>query len=197
MSGCLPVYQRYHRAGPKADFDRRLRAFDDIGAAGMRRLGLGVLLGLSDWRLEALAMSVHAYALIKRYWRSHVSFSFPRLRPAHEVQRHGFEHLLSDRDLAQMILALRLCFTDAGLVLSTRESARFRDHAVHLGITRLSAGSKTNPGGYSDERGALEQFQIDDQRTAAQVADRLRALGLEPVWKDWDRAFHPRSSSTV
>ena len=108
------VYRDYHLAGPKADFARRLRAFDDVGAAGMRQLGLGVLLGLTDWRLETLTLAEHGHALIKRYWRSRVSFSFPRLRPASDVERDRFEHLMNDRELVQMILALRLCFADAG-----------------------------------------------------------------------------------
>lgn len=184
-----PTYAQYHLAGPKADYARRLRAGDDIAAAGMRRLGLGCLLGLTDWRLEALALGVHAQALIRRYWRAHVSFSFPRLRPANDVQAEQFKHLLHDRDLVQMILALRLCFADAGLVLSTRESAALRNHLLPLGITRMSAGSKTRPGGYSGHSNAVEQFQVDDARPAIEVAEMIRAQGREPVWKDWDVAF--------
>jgi 2-iminoacetate synthase len=194
------TYARYHRAGPKADFNRRLRAFDDIAAAGMRRLGLGSLLGLADWRMEALALGIHAQYLMKRYWRAHVSFSFPRMRPANNVQAEQFEHLQDDRSLVQMILALRLCFADAGLVLSTRESAALRNHLLPLGITRMSAGSKTNPGGYSGDHQAAEQFQVDDARSANEVADMIRAQGREPVWKDWDTAFieiHPLNHREV
>jgi 2-iminoacetate synthase len=184
-----PTYARYHLAGPKADYARRLRAGDDIAAAGMRRFGLGCLLGLADWRLETLALGVHAHALIKRYWRTHLSFSFPRLRPANDVSAEQFVQLLTDRDLVQMILALRLCFADAGLVLSTRESAALRNHLLPLGITRMSAGSKTRPGGYSGHSHAVEQFQVDDARPAIEVAEMIRAQGREPVWKDWDAAF--------
>lgn len=183
------TYALYHTCGPKSDYDMRLRGPDDIGCAGMREIGLGVLLGLADWRIEALALAEHAHYLIRRYWQSHVSFSFPRLRPAHQVDALQFEHLLSDRDLVQMILALRLCFADAGLVLSTREPAGLRDHLVGLGITKLSAGSRTNPGGYSGHHAATEQFQIDDTRTPGQVASMLREKGLDTVWKDWDTAF--------
>ena len=129
------AYTYYHPSGPKSDFDNRLDTPDHIAAAGMREVGLGVLLGLTDWRIETLALAEHAHYLIKRYWQSHVSFSFPRLRPAYEIGCSQFRHLLSDKNLVQMITALRLCFADAGLVLSTRERAPLRDHLVKLGIT--------------------------------------------------------------
>ncbi len=181
------AYAYYHPAGPKADYDDRLLAPDAFASAGMRELGLGVLLGLTDWRTETVALAEHAHYLMKKYWKSRVSFSFPRLRPASDVERARFRHLLSDKDLVQMILALRLCFADAGLVLSTREPAELRDHLIKLGITRTSAGSKTNPGGYSGHTESLRQFEVDDTRTPAQVAAAIRAEGLEPVWKDWQR----------
>ncbi len=183
------VYKHYHPGGPKSDYDRRLAGPDDFASAGMREIGLGALLGLSDWRLETLALAEHAHYLMKRYWQSHISLSFPRLRPAKDVERSQFKHLLTDRNLVQMILALRLCFADAGLTLSTRESAQLRDNLVNLGITRMSAGSKTNPGGYSGRTGAVEQFEIDDSRSPAEVATMLKSKNLEPVWKDWDSAF--------
>ncbi len=183
------AYRYYHPAGHKSDYDNRLDAPDRIAAAGMREVGLGVLLGLTDWRVETLALAEHAHYLIKRYWQSHISFSFPRLRPAYEVRGSQFEHLLSDKNLVQMITALRLCFADAGMTLSTRERARLRDHLIELGITKLSAGSKTNPGGYSGHSGAIEQFEVDDNRTPAQVAAMIKHAGFEPVWKDWDGAF--------
>ncbi len=183
------AYTYYHPSGPKSDFDNRLDTPDHISAAGMREIGLGVLLGLTDWRIETLALAEHAHYLIKRYWQSHVSFSIPRLRPAYEIGCSQFRHLLSDKNLVQMITSLRLCFSDAGLVLSTRERAELRDHLVKLGITKLSAGSKTNPGGYSGHSGAIEQFEIDDIRSPAHVAAMIKQQGFEPVWKDWDIAF--------
>ncbi len=186
-------YARYHLGGPKADYDFRLRGPDDMAQAGMREIGLGVLLGLADWRIETLALGEHASHLIRRYWQSHVSFSFPRLRPACGVTREEFPHLLTDTNLVQMMLALRLCFADAGLVLSTREDAQFRDHVVSLGPTRISAGSRTDPGGYSkveaDEHHDSEQFEVSDQRSPHEVAAMLANHGLEPVWKDWDSGF--------
>jgi len=184
------AYARYHLGGPKADYDMRLRGPDDMAAAGMREIGLGVLLGLTDWRIETLALGEHASHLIRRYWQSHISFSFPRLRPAAGVPAAEFPHLLTDKNLVQMVLALRLCFADAGLVLSTRERPQLRDHLVGLGITRLSAGSRTSPGAYSSPKTGLQQFEVDDPRKPMEVAAMLRKKGFEPVWKDWDPAFH-------
>ncbi len=155
----------------------------------MRQIGLGVLLGLTDWRTETLALAEHAHYLIKRYWQSHISFSFPRLRPAWQVEGLLFENLPTDKNLVQMMTALRLCFADAGLVLSTRERAELRDQLIKIGITKLSAGSKTNPGGYSGQNDAVEQFEVDDDRRPAQIAEMIRQTGFEPVWKDWDNVF--------
>ena len=183
------VYARFHPAGPKADYDNRLDAPDRFAQAGMRQIGIGVLLGLNDFRLETIALAEHANYLMKRYWQSQLSFSFPRLRPAHNVSAAQFEHLLSDKNLVQMIMALRLSFGDAGLVLSTREGAKIRDNSVKLGITKMSAGSKTSPGGYCSPNKQVGQFEIDDNRSPAQIAHTLKQSGIEPVWKDWDRTF--------
>jgi len=183
------AYEYYHPAGPKADYDNRLKTPDRIASAGMRELGVGVLLGLNNWRSEALALAEHAHYLMKRYWQCHVSISFPRLRPAYKVGDTEFRHLISDKELVQMITALRLCFADVGLVLSTRERAELRNRLMKLGITRMSAGSKTNPGGYSGRDETIRQFEIDDNRSPGEVAAMIRAQGAEPVWKDWDTAF--------
>ena len=183
------AYARYHLGGPKADYDTRLRGPDDFASAGMREIGLAPLLGLADWRIETLALAEHAHHLFKRYWQSRISFSFPRLRPACGVPTETFPHLVTDKNLVQMMLALRLCFADAGLVLSTREPAKLRDRLVQLGITKMSAGSRTSPGGYSHEHENAGQFEVNDKRTASEVVAMLKRQGLEPVWKDWDRAF--------
>ena len=182
------LYAHYHPAGPKRDYDARLDAPDRFASAGMRQIGLGALLGLAPWRLETLALAEHAAVLMKHYWRSQVSFSFPRMRPAQKVPGQ-WPHLLSDADLVQMMLALRLCFADAGIVLSTREQAAFRDHLAKICVTRLSAGSKTNPGGYTSHEESAEQFEVADHRRPAEIAAMIRACGREPVWKDWDTAF--------
>ncbi|MGE5294969.1 MAG: 2-iminoacetate synthase ThiH [Solirubrobacterales bacterium] len=179
------VYARNHPGGPKADYDMRLGAPDDMGRASMRDIGLGVLLGLANWRVETLAMAEHAWHLMRRYWQSRVSFSFPRLRPACEVSEAQFPHLLTDRNLVQMMLALRLCFADSGIVLSTREPAPLRDQLLGLAVTRISAGSRTSPGGYTDPE-KTGQFDVSDSRTPKEVVAAIRDKGYDPVWKDWD-----------
>lgn len=184
------AYAYFHPAGPKADYNDRLAAHDLTAQAGMRRLGIGALLGLSDWRVETLALAEHAHYLMKRYWRAQVSFSLPRICTAYNVSVN-YEHLLSDSNLVQMMLALRLCFADAGIVISTRERPELRDRLVRLGVTRMSAGSKTSPGGYTGKTGAVKQFEIDDRRTPAEVAAMIKSQGFEAVWKDWDAAFGP------
>ena len=183
------IYAQMHPSGPKRDFDYRLAAPERGGEAGFRQLGIGSLLGLNDWRLEAHYLVSHAAYLMKHYWKSQVSVSFPRLRPA----AGGFQppHPVSEPDLAQMICALRLALPDAGLVLSTRESAAFRDNMLGLGITRISAGSRTSPGGYLDELGdqAEGQFAVCDERSVEDVVAAVRSRGFDPVWKDWDHGF--------
>ena len=182
------TYARYHVFGPKADYGRRLQGMDDAARAGMFRLGLGCLLGLADWRHEMLAVAVHARTLMTRYWRSRISFSFPRIRPAAEVNPEQYQHV-TDKNLVQMMLALRLCFADADLVLSTRELPDLRDKLLPLGITRMSAGSRTDPGGYNDGGTAGEQFSVSDERSAAEVARMIQSSGRSVVWKDWDAAI--------
>jgi 2-iminoacetate synthase len=181
------LYDRLHPFGRKKDFDWRLTTPDRGGAAGLRSIGVGALLGLSDWRTEGFFVGLHARHLARSWWRSRVNVSFPRLRPADG----GFQPLapVSDRALVQLLCALRLLMPDAGLVLSTRESAALRDSLLPLGITQLSAGSSTAPGGYGHEHDGSEQFAISDERDAEQVCAMLRARGYEPVWKDWDRVF--------
>ena len=182
------TYARVHRSGLKRDYDRRLEALSMAGAAGVRRLNLGVLLGLFDWRVDGFRMAQHARWLQKHYWQSAVAISFPRLR--HVPKRFTTPCPVSDVDLVQLMLALRLFLPEAGFVLSTRESAAFRDRLIPLGVTMMSAGSSTRPGGYAtfgDE--TLEQFEIEDLRSPREVANTIAAAGYDPVWKDFDRAF--------
>ena len=153
----------------------------------MRRLGIGALLGLApDWRSEAIALAAHARALVHRWWRCEVSVALPRLRPA----AGGFEPTdpVGDRDFVQLLCALRLLLPDLGITLSTREAPAFRDALVQLGVTHMSAGSHTEPGGYAAPSDAEPQFEISDTRSPAEVARVLRAAGYDPVWKDWQRA---------
>lgn len=185
------AYASWHPGGPKAVYARRILASEAAARAGMRRIGLGVLLGLEDWRFDAIAMAVHADALARHYWRARTSFSFPRIRPSESGHR-DFPSLLSDAELTQMVLGLRLCFPDSGFTLSTRESPALRDNLIPLVFTQISAGSKTNPGGYAEEDGeasATEQFAVSDERSAGEMAAVLRRMGFDPVWKDWDAGF--------
>lgn len=181
------VYRRVHLAGPKNRFDRRLKAIDDGGNAGFRSLGIGALLGLGPWQLEAYYLATHGRELSRRHWRSKISVSFPRIRD--NAGGALAPHLVSDRDLVHMIGAMRLILPDAELVLSTREPAALRDRLMGLGITRMSAGSRTNPGGYVEDHCTGEQFSIEDERSPSEVAQALTEHGLEPVWKDFDQSF--------
>jgi 2-iminoacetate synthase len=182
------AYAEAHPSGRKRDYGWRLGTLERGGEAGMRRLTLGALLGLHDWRSEAIAIALHADYLTRRFWRSQVAVSFPRLR--HGPSGYAPPAPVSDADLVQLVLAVRLLLPDVGLVLSTREPPRFRDALVPLGITHMSAGSRTEPGGYRVpcEQGA--QFDVQDRRSAAEVAAMIARAGYEPVWKDWDRLLH-------
>ncbi|MGO8678427.1 MAG: 2-iminoacetate synthase ThiH [Limisphaerales bacterium] len=210
------VYAEMHTSGPKRNFDWRLETPERAYAAGFRRLGISALYGLADWRYEALAVAAHAAYLLRHCWKACVTISFARLRPC----AGEFQPLtrMGDRDLVQLLCAFRLLFPDAGLVLSTRESPRMRDGLLRLGVTLVSAGSHTEPGGYTGagrdrlhhtvrgrtmpaaegpapravsqpRGGATEQFAIADTRSPGEVADLIRGLGYEPVWKDWDTAL--------
>ncbi len=182
------AYASVHLGGKKRDFAWRLGAPERGADAGMRRLGIGALLGLSDWRAEAIALAAHAQFLLRRAWRASLSVSLPRLRPA----AGGFAptHPVCDRDFVLLLVALRLAFPDVGITLSTREAAAFRDRLVPLGVTQMSAGSRTEPGGYSAPRSAEPQFEIDDDRSPEEVADAIGRLGYDAVWKDWEASLH-------
>jgi 2-iminoacetate synthase len=210
------VYSEMHTAGPKRNFDWRLETPERAYAAGFRRLGISPLYGLADWRLEALSVAAHADYLLRNCWKAALTISTVRIRPC----AGEFEPLthISDRELAQLICALRLMFPDVGIVLSTRENPKLRDGLVPLGVTMMSAGARTEPGGYTgagrehihqtvrgkivELSGASEwapqnghptnatgQFNIADERSPGEVAERIRKLGYEPVWKDWDAAL--------
>lgn len=186
------LYEQLHPSGRKRDYNFRLETPERAGTAGLRRIGIGFLLGLGNFRTEAFFAGLHGRYLMHHYWRTLLTVSFPRLRPA----EGGFQppNPVSDRQFVQLMCAMRLLLHDAGLVLSTRESAELRDNLLPLGITQMSAGSCTAPGGYAEEDTATEQFTIDDDRSPAEVADLLRTRGYDPVWKDWDGAFLNRAA---
>lgn len=188
------VYARHHLKGPKSDMAWRLETPDRLGQAGLKKIGLGALYGLSDWRSEAWFVGLHLRYMEKRHWRTRYSISFPRLRPheGSEIEIMSFK----ERDLVQSACAFRLFSQEVELALSTRESAAFRDQALRLGFTSMSAGSCTNPGGYAGETEALKQFDIDDSRSPAEVSALLRRQGYDPVWKDWDSTYDGNAVGT-
>jgi 2-iminoacetate synthase len=205
------IYAEMHTSGPKRNFNWRLECPERAYAAGFRRIGIGALFGLAPWQPEAMALAAHLEYLLKHCWQSHFTVSLPRLRPA--AGEFHPPHSLGDRALAQLICAFRICFPQVGIVLSTREPARLRDALTSLGVTTMSSGSHTEPGGYTGQgrhtahqtvRGrilppdeskdalATGQFQIGDERSPEEVATLLRRSGFEPVWKDWDEAILAR-----
>ena len=176
-------YAEVHTAGWKRDFDRRLASTERAAEAGVRRLGIGALLGLAgDWRADVLAVAAHARFLVRRYWRTEVTVALPRIKES----ASGYQPLVpvSDAEFVQALAALRLYVPEAGIVLSTREPAALRDGLVRIAVTHMSAGSSTEPGGYTTPGEAQEQFAVSDERTPAEVAAMLDAAGYEPVWKD-------------
>lgn len=209
------TYRELHTAGPKKDFLWRLDALERAYQAGFRRLGAGVLFGLADWRTEAMALAAHLFYLQRHCWKAQLSVSLPRLRPAAGGFKPRYE--FSDRDFAQLVFALRISFPQLHLVMSTRESAELRDALAPLGFTMMSAGSHTEPGGYTGQgadqlhqtikgktvaspcsgKKATEQFEIADDRSPGVMATVLESLGLEPVWKDWDQAILRGSSEMI
>ena len=176
-------YAETHVAGWKRDYDRRLSSTERAAEAGVRRLGIGALLGLAaDWRADVAAVAAHAVWLQRTYWRTEVTVSLPRIK----ASASGFQPLVpvTDAEYVQAIAALRLVAPEAGIVLSTREPAALRDGLVRIAVTTMSAGSSTEPGGYTTPGEAQEQFAVSDERSPAQVAAMLEAAGYEPVWKD-------------
>ena len=186
------VYKKYHTKGKKSNFDFRLETPDRVGTAGIHKIGLGVLLGLEDWRTDSFFNALHLDYLQKTYWQTKYAVSFPRLRPAEGVIEPNF--IMDDTDLTQLICAYRLWSEDLEISMSTRENEKFRDNIIPIGITSMSAGSKTNPGGYVVDPQSLEQFEISDERSASEIAKVISSRGYEPVWKDWDKSFNQRSS---
>ena len=182
------AYASYHLRGSKMDFDYRLDTADRLGKAGIDKIGIGALIGLEDWRTDAAMVGLHLDYLEKTYWQTRYSLSFPRLRPCEGEFQPVSE--ISDRQLVQLICAYRLFKPEVELSLSTRESEQFRDNVLPLGITTMSAYSKTQPGGYAEDAAeTLEQFAIDDGRRPEEVAAAIKNKGLEAVWKDWDRSY--------
>lgn len=179
------AYASVHLAGPKKSYEKRLEAPEEAAKAGIRRLGMGILLGLADWRKDAAALVDHVRRLRKKYWQTEITISLPRLRPCASEFRPP--HPVSDREFIRLIAILRLALPDVGIVLSTRESPSLRNFLIGMGVTQMSAGSKTEPGGYLHPEQSLKQFEIEDRRPIGEVVRAIEQKGYEPVWKDWER----------
>ncbi|MEA5256797.1 2-iminoacetate synthase ThiH [Arcicella aquatica] len=181
-------YKIHHPKGKKSNFEYRIQTPDRLGKAGIHKMGLGVLIGLEDWRTDSFFTALHLDYLEKQYWQTKYSISFPRLRPF----SGGLEPkvVMSDAELVQLICAYRIFKEEVELSISTRENEIFRNNIIKLGITAMSAGSKTNPGGYVVEPESLEQFEISDERSPTVIAKMIEQQGYEPVWKDWDTSLH-------
>lgn len=181
------AYRQYHPRGMKSHYDWRLNGYDRMGEAGVHKIGLGALLGLEDWRADVVMMARHLRYLQKRYWRSRYSVNFPRMRPSES----GFQPrtVITDRQLAQLTFAFRIFDRDVDISYSTREAPEFRDNMLALGVTSMSAGSRTDPGGYATRPDSLEQFEVSDERPPRVVEAAIRGRGYDPVWKDWDSVF--------
>jgi len=180
-------YKTYHPRGRKSDFSYRLDTPERLGKAHIHKIGIGCLLGLEDWRTDSFFTALHLDYLEKSYWRTKYSISFPRLRPHVGSFQPNVE--VNDKQLAQLIMAYRIFNPDVDLSLSTRESKKFRNNMLQLGITAMSAGSKTEPGGYAVYNEALEQFSVADDRSPQEICDMIKTGGYEPVWKDWDHCM--------
>lgn len=182
------VYAGLHLRGPKSSYDWRLHAPARALAGGIRMASLGALLGLTDPRAEMISLFRHATELQRTYWRGGVSLCFPRIRPQTGDFAPAFE--VSERMLAQIVFAFRICLPDTALALSTRESPRFRDGIAGIGISKMSVASKTTVGGYSPEaEESAAQFEVNDSRGVEEFCAMLRGRGLEPVFKNWDGVY--------
>ncbi|PID88432.1 MAG: 2-iminoacetate synthase ThiH [Bacteroidia bacterium] len=179
------TYRKYHLQGKKTDYRFRLETPDRLGKAGIHKIGLGFLMGLENWRVEAFFLAMHLQYLERKYWKTKFSISFPRLRPHEGTFSPAFP--VGEKELVQLITAYRLFNENVELSLSTRESEQFRNHALHIGITAMSAGSSTEPGGYLEQNKALKQFEVNDDRSPEAVSRMIQEAGYEPVWRNWTK----------
>lgn len=176
-------YARHHTFGNKTDMAGRLDAPARVATAGIAQLGMGVLLGLADWRTDVLLLAQHLRLLQQHWYQLAFSVALPRLKPCagQVTQQSG----VSDRDYLQLLCALKIFAPELSLSISTRDSPALRDLLLTSIACTASAGSKTQPGGYAVAPESLAQFSIDDERSPAEIAAMLRRSGIQPVWQDW------------
>jgi 2-iminoacetate synthase len=177
----LPTYKVMHRSGPKTDYRYRLYGMHRAMEAGIDDVGIGVLFGLYDYRFETLALLFHALELEKKFGAGPHTISVPRLEPAVGAPLSlNPPHKVSDDDFKKVVAVLRLAVPYTGIILSTRESAKMRDQLFALGISQISAGSRTNPGGYKAGKVNAAQFSLHDDRSLLQVIKDISRLGYSP-----------------
>jgi 2-iminoacetate synthase len=187
-------YALLHESGPKADYAGRLDAPARALAGGIRSVGLGVLLGLSEPLEDVLRLFCHAARLRRRFWAGGMAISFPRIRP--QSGDYAADFPVSEAQLAQIVFAFRIAMPDAPLILSTRESPRFRDGMAGVGISKMSVASRTTVGGYAEGAApSSAQFEIEDHRGVDEFCAMLRAKGLQPVLKNWDAVYRVGQAS--
>lgn len=179
------IYDYVHKAGPKKDYKFRLDALERGAKAGMRFLNLAPLLGLDDWRSEVFFCGLHAQYLQDKFPESDIGFSIPRIRP-HEGEFQP-KVIVTDQNVVQLILAMRIFLPKLGVNVSTRENAEFRENLLPLGVTKMSAGVTTAVGGHTAEANETEQFQIADERSVDEMKAMLLRKGYQPVLKNWMR----------
>jgi 2-iminoacetate synthase len=175
------TYEQVHRGGKKKDFVWRLGCMDRAMEAGIDDVGLGVLFGLADWRFELLALLQHAGHLEERFGCGPHTISVPRIEPAAGSDLSVKPpHAVSDTDFKKIIAIIRLAVPYTGMILSTRENAEIRRECLQLGISQISAGSRTDPGGYESEDHSSAQFSLGDHRSLDEVVRDLAEMGFIP-----------------
>lgn len=181
-------YKHYHPKGMKSNYAYRLGTPERLAQAGIHRVGMGALIGLEEWRTEMVYLALHLQFMTKNYWKTKYSISFPRMRPAEGGFQADF--FMNEKEFAQTIWAFRIFDNDVEITMSTRETPQMRNHFVSLGVTSMSAGSKTDPGGYSKPNTELEQFHINDDRSVEEMEAMVRAQGYDVIFKDWDKILN-------
>lgn len=179
------IYKKVHIKGPKSNYRFRLDAPERGAKAGMRTLSIGALLGLNDFRKETFFTILHGKYLKKKYPHIELAYSTPRMRPF----KGCFEELvdISDKNLVQAMVCMRLFDPHAAINISTRESLEMRKHIIPLGVTKLSAGVSTDVGGHSQDEHSTSQFEINDESGVKDIEKMLKSIGYQHVFKDWER----------
>lgn len=181
-------YKFYHPKGMKSNYKWRLGTPERVARAGIHKIGMGALIGLEEWRTEMIYLALHLRFMEKHYWRQKYCISFPRMRPAAGGYQPNF--LMDEKQFAQTLWAFRIFDNDVDIAMSTRETTNMRDHFITLGVTSVSAGSHTDPGGYAHPNVNLEQFHINDDRSPKEIEAMIRKQGYDVIYKDWDRILN-------